>query len=349
MKAYLTLENGITFQGEFFGKPGEVTGEVVFTTSMTGYIEAVTDPSYYGQIILQTFPLAGNYGVISEDFQSSKAHAVAYIAKYPCQDPSNFRCEGETLDAFFMSRGLVGIKGIDTRQLAKILRDNGTLKAKITAHPPSQKDEDEIGRYEISNAIAAVSTQVKKIYGTGSKIVALLDLGVTRGAINALVERECCVHVLPHNSTAEDVLANGAQGVFISSGPGNPLDTANVEIINVIRSLMGGTVPVFGIGMGHLLMAAAQGLQLTKLLHGHRGSNQPVKDTRTGKAYITSQNHSYVVAGATSSYINVNDGTCEGMDYGRSFSVAFNPSDGPRDTRFLFDQFVERMNTNAVR
>jgi len=348
MTAYLVLENGTIFEGEFFGKPAEVTGDIVFTTGMTGYLETVTDPSYYGQIILQTFPLIGNYGVISADLQKDTVRAKAYIVKYLCQEPSNFRSE-EALDTFFMSQGITGLKGIDTRALTKIIRENGVMSGKITMTPPTEADKEEARNYKITNAIAAVSCSAPVVYGEGKYRVALMDFGVKKSTIDALVSRGCQVWTFPHNTTAKKILDMNPHGILLSSGPGDPADPVNAPIIETLQELKNSGVPILGICMGHLLLAIANGYKTEKMKHGHRGANQPVKNTSTGKLYITAQNHGYTVLADNPSYVNVNDGTCEGLDYGSSFSVQFCPGEGPKDTEFLFDCFVERMASHAAR
>ncbi|MCL2286497.1 MAG: carbamoyl phosphate synthase small subunit [Firmicutes bacterium] len=349
MTAYLILENGTVFEGEFFGKPGEVAGEIVFTTGMVGYLETVTDPSYFGQIILQTFPLIGNYGVISSDLQNSTVSAKAYIVKYLCQEPSNFRSE-EALDTFFMSKGITGLKGIDTRALTQIIRENGTVKGKITINPPTETDREEACSHEVTGAIAAVSCKELKVYGEGKYRIALLDFGVKQSIINALTARDCAVWVFPHHTTVKDILDINPHGILLSSGPGDPEDPANKPIIETLRKLKNCGIPMFGIDMGHLLLAMANGYKTKTMKLGHRGANQPVKDLGTGRVYITAQNHGYTVLAENASFVNVNDGTCEGLDYGNSFSVQFCPGEGPKDTEFLFDKFVEMaVNCNASR
>jgi carbamoyl-phosphate synthase small subunit len=348
MPAFLTLENGDVLRGEPFGAPGEATGELVFTTGMTGYLETLTDPSYCGQIILQTFPLIGNYGVIPADFESAAVGAKAYIVKHPCQDPSNFRGEGN-LDAFFQTQGVVGLYGIDTRALAKRIRVHGVMNGKITTAPPTERDIAELRRYAVRDAVAAVSCKAVTKVGEGARRVALLDFGAKRGIANALAARGCEVLIFPHNTPANEILAAKPGGVMLSNGPGDPADPANRCIVETIGALEQSGTPVFGICLGHQLLALAHGCHTQKLKFGHRGANQPVKDTRTGRVYITSQNHGYAVA-AQGTFVNVNDGTCEGMDYGNSFSVQFHPEacGGPLDTSFLFDCFVERMDAYAA-
>ncbi|MDR0323190.1 MAG: carbamoyl phosphate synthase small subunit [Treponema sp.] len=346
--AYLILENGITFEGKYFGAQGDITGEIVFTTGMTGYLETITDPGYYGQFILHTFPLIGNYGVIPSDFESANIRARAYIVKQPCQNPSNFRSE-TNLDAFLKERGIIGLYGIDTRALTKIIRENGVMNGKITSSPPTAKDRSEAKAYKVLNAVASVSSRGVEKVSEGSKRVALLDFGVKRGITAALAARDCEVWTFPHNTAAADILKLKPHGIMLSSGPGDPADPANRGIIAAVLTLMQSGVTVFGICIGHQFMALANGYKSKKLKFGHRGSNQPVKDTKTGKVYITSQNHGYEIITDNSSFINVNDGTCEGIDYGNSFSVQFHPEacGGPLDTSFLFDRFMERINANA--
>ena len=348
MIAYLVLENGITFQGELFGKPGEVTGEIVFTTGMTGYLETITDPSFHGQIILQTFPLVGNYGVISSDLEKDFVSAKAYIVKYPCQNPSNFRCE-EVLDTFFKSKGIVGLKGIDTRALTKILRENGSMNGKITLQMPVTADQEEARNFKIIDAIAAVSCKKPSVVGEGKYRVALMDFGVRQSVIDALVARGCQVHIFPHNVSAQDIMSIEPHGVLLSSGPGNPADPANAQIIETVCTLVEEEVPMFGIGIGHLFLAMAHGYKVEKMKLGHRGANQPVKDLISGRVYITSQNHGYTALMDSPSLVNVNDGTCEGINYGNSFSVQFSPEGcgGPSDTSFVFDRFVDNMERMA--
>ena len=354
-EAYLILSNGQVFAGRSFGASGSVTGEVVFTTGMTGYLETLTDQSYYGQIVTQTFPLIGNYGVIPDDFESQSVGPKAYIVRHPCADPSNFRSVG-TLDAFLKERGIIGLYGIDTRELTRIIRSQGVMNGTITNQPPTEADRLKALDYTITNAVAAVSSRQVTVVGasTGDSParyrVALLDYGAKRGISEALAARGCEVWCFPHDSSAADILAIKPDGIMLSNGPGDPSETANTGVIATIRELMLGDVPVFGICLGHQLMALAQGLTTVKLKFGHRGANQPVKDISTGRVYITSQNHGYAVVSNNSSFINVNDGTCEGMEYGRCFSVQFHPEarGGPLDTAFLFDRFIQRMEKHAA-
>ncbi|MCL2546711.1 MAG: carbamoyl phosphate synthase small subunit [Oscillospiraceae bacterium] len=343
-KAYLILENGTIFEGKSIGASGDVVGEIVFTTGMTGYLETVTDSSYHGQMIVQTFPLIGNYGVIPADFEAPEIAARAYIIKHPCQDPSNFRCEGE-LDIFLRERGVIGLSGIDTRKLTKLIRDNGVMNGKITTTPPTAADQSEAKAYTISNAVAAVSPRgIKKIGGEGRKVV-MLNLGAKNSIANALIAHGCEVWSFPHDASAEDILAANPDGIVLSNGPGNPAAPENKPIIDTIAKLDISGIPIFGIGLGHQLLAIVKGYKTEKMKFGNRGGNQPVKDLKTGRVYNTGQNHGYAVIADDSWFINVNDDSCEGLDYGSSFSVQFYPGStgGPLDTEFLFNVFAERM------
>jgi carbamoyl-phosphate synthase small subunit len=348
MTAYLVLQNGSVMKGHSFGAQGEITGEVVFATGMTGYLETLTDPSYYGQIVLQTFPLIGNYGVIPPDFESANVGARAYIVKTPSQTPSNFRSENN-LDNFLKERKIIGLYGIDTRALTRIIRENGVMNGKIKISPPTDADIAETKAYSIVNAVAAVSSHsVTKIIPDKSQVrkrVALMDYGAKRGIARALAARGCEVWSFPHDASADEILAFKPHGIMLSNGPGDPAEPANNGIIETLRVLQKGNASIFGICLGHQLLALANGYTTKKLKFGHRGANQPVKDLSTGRVYITSQNHGYAVVTDNGSFMNVNDGTCEGMDYGNSFSVQFHPEacGGPLDTAFLFDRFMERM------
>ncbi|MCL2077944.1 MAG: carbamoyl phosphate synthase small subunit [Oscillospiraceae bacterium] len=348
--AYLILENGAVFEGKSFGHEGETTGEVVFATGMTGYLETLTDPSYYGQIILQTFPLIGNYGVIPSDFESAAISAKAYIVKHPCQEPSNFRSEG-TLDAFLRERGIVGLYGIDTRALTRIIRDNGVMNGKITLSKPTEADREETETYRVQNAVAAVSSKSAVRISEGRRRIALTDFGAKGGIADELISRDCEVWTFPYSATAEQIMQIKPDGIMLSNGPGDPAALENQPLVETIRELQKSGAPIFGICLGHQLLAMANGYKTEKLKFGHRGANQPVKDLSAGRIYITSQNHGYTVIAKDSAFVNVNDRSCEGLDYGNSFSVQFHPEarGGPLDTNFLFDKFIERIAHYAVK
>ena len=351
--AYLILENGRIFEGKSFGAEREVTGELVFNTGMTGYLENLTGKSYYGQIILQTFPLVGNYGKISPDFESGSIKASAYIVKSWCEEPSNFRCEGN-LDTFLKSEDIPGLYGIDTREVTKIIRENGAMNCKIT-YSKNNIDFDEIKNYKIVRAVESASCKEIKEYTseqTKCKAV-MLDLGTNESIKARLVGSGCDVWLVPYDTGAEQIKNINPDGILLSGGPGDPAD--NPEIINNLRDIIKLDVPVFGIGLGHQLLALAHGFKTRKLKYGHRGANQPVKNLIDGKVYTTNQNHGYTVepesidkniAGIL--FENVNDKTCEGLEYKDKlmfscefFPEAFNKSE--RNTSFLFDRFIGMM------
>ena len=348
-KAYLVLNNGRVFEGTRIGADGDGLGELVFTTGMTGYLETLTDPSYAGQIILQTFPLIGNYGVIPEDFEGP-CLAKGYVVRELCDTPSNFRSE-YALDAFLKEHGVPGICGVDTRALTRIIREEGVMNALICDEAPA--DLTAIRSYAVLGGVKQASSREPHVFpaeGEEKFHVALLDYGAKHHIVESLQERGCRVTVLPHNTAAEDVLALHPDGLMLSNGPGDPKE--NVFEIEQLKKLMG-KLPVFGICLGHQLAALALGGETVKLKYGHRGANQPVKDLKTGRCFITSQNHGYAVVAesvkdiAELRYINANDFSCEGLDYpgARCFTVQFHPeaSAGPHDTGFLFDRFVSMM------
>lgn len=344
-KAYLLLENGKVFEGEAFGAERECVGELVFTTGMVGYLETLTDPSYYGQIVMQTFPLIGNYGVIPDDFESAKPHLKAYIVREWCQEPSNFRSEG-ALDAFLKANDIPGLCGIDTRALTRIVREHGVMNARIT-YSPNPKVDDELRSYRVTDAVKLVSTGETLTDGEGRRVV-LIDFGAKSHIERELVSRGCEVITVPYSTTADEILALKPSGVMLSNGPGDPSE--NKDAIKAIKKLVRERVPMFGICLGHQLLALANGAKTEKLKYGHRGGNQPALELATGRVYITSQNHGYAVVSSSlpdyahESFINVNDKTCEGVEYTNSpaFSVQFHPEAcaGPRDTAWLFDKFV---------
>lgn len=353
-KVYLTLQNGQVFEGKRFGARGDVIGELVFTTGMTGYIETLTDPSYYGQIVIQTFPLIGNYGMIPADAESRKPFLSAYIVREYCEAPSNFRCEGK-LDDYLKAQGIVGVYGIDTRQLTRIVRETGVMNAVISTRPVN--DVNEIKKYAIRNAVESVTCAEPSVYGEGNKrTVALWDFGAKENIVRELVKRGCKVIRVPASYTAEQILALNPDGLMLTNGPGDPAE--NVGIIENIKKLAG-KLPVFGICLGHQLFALAMGGKTKKMKYGHRGTNQPVKNLETGRVYISSQNHGYEVINESVqsvgkiSFVNANDNTCEGVDYDdmNAFTVQFHPEacSGPLDASYLFDRFIANMDKGGKR
>jgi len=344
-KAYLTLQNGKCFRAERFGADGETVGELVFTTGMTGYIETLTDPSYYGQIVVQTFPLIGNYGIIPSDQESKKPWVSAYIVREKCDTPSNFRCEG-TLDCYLKENGIIGLAGIDTRELTKIVREAGVMNAVISNEPLT--DFKDLNAYAVKNAVKSVTCSEPEYFGDkkGLKIV-VWDFGAKDNIVRELVKRGCYCIKVPSFYTAEQIEELNPDGLILTNGPGDPAE--NTGIIENIKKIAG-KHPTFGICLGHQLFALAVGGRTQKMKYGHRGANQPVKNLNTGRVYISSQNHGYeVVADSVPkgrlSYINANDGTCEGFDYPElnTFTVQFHPEacGGPQDTAFLFDKFID--------
>ncbi|MBR1483319.1 MAG: carbamoyl phosphate synthase small subunit [Ruminococcus sp.] len=352
-RAYLVLENGTVFEGKAFGAEKETTGELVFTTAMTGYLETLTDPSYFGQVVLQTFPLIGNYGVISADFETDTPVLKGYIVREWCQAPSNFRCEGN-LDTFLKEKNIPGICGIDTRALTRIVREYGVMSCRIQ-YTPEVTDETlaALKAYTITEAVESTTIQEVEHFPVDNPKynVVLMDFGAKHNIGRELNKRGCSLTVVPAHTTAEEILAMNPDGIMLSNGPGNPAE--NTAVIAEIKKLTESGVPLFGICLGHQLLALARGAQTEKLKYGHRGANQPVKELSSGKVYITSQNHGYAVvsdtlpAGCEVSYVNGNDNTCEGVTYTDipAFSVQFHPEahGGPLDTSFMFDRFLDMM------
>ena len=353
---YLLLENGKYFEGKCFGAPmNEVTGEVVFTTGMTGYLETITDPSYFGQIVVQTFPMIGNYGVIPQDFENKDVYLSAYIVKEWCQEPSNFRSSGN-LDTFFKERNIPAIYGIDTRKLAKVIREYGAMNGRLTTKEPPYSEEDlrELKEFHITKAVETVTPEeVEVVAGRTEDAfrVVLWDFGAKENILRELVKWGCEVIDVPASTTAEEILAYHPDGIMLSNGPGDP--EANAGVIEEMKKVAEAKLPTFGICLGHQLFALANGAKTGKMKYGHRGANQPVKDLTTGRVYISSQNHGYEVLketlpeGAEETFINVNDGTCEGITYHDrpAFTVQFHPEAcaGPKDTEELFGRFLAMM------
>ncbi|MCM1530238.1 MAG: carbamoyl phosphate synthase small subunit [Alistipes sp.] len=355
-KAYLMLADGQVFEGRSFGKEGTVIGEVVFTTGVTGYQETLTDPSYFGQIVAQTFPLIGNYGVNEADNESAQSYVSGYIVREWCTAPSNFRCEGNVND-FLVKHNIIGICGIDTRRLTRTIREAGVMNGIITTENVNEKRDEllaQIRAFSVKNAVSSVTAPESRTYAPEEKrfTVVLFDFGYKRNIRQELVKRGCEVIVVPADTTAEQVRELAPDGIMFSNGPGDPAE--NTGIIENIREIQKLGIPIFGICLGHQLMALANGGRTEKLKYGHRGANQPVIDLESGLTYVTSQNHGYAVIGDSISpeigkvsHINANDKTCEGIRYlkANARTVQFHPEahGGPLDTAYLFDEFVETM------
>ena len=352
MKAFLILEDGTVFAGESIGSTREVISEIVFNTSMTGYLEVLTDPSYAGQAVVMTYPLIGNYG-ITPDMESERPWVDGYIVRELSRIPSNFRCEG-TIQDFLKEHDIPGICGIDTRALTKILRDKGTMNGMITTDEDYDLDEilPRLAAYTTGDVVSKVTCAAPKVLPGDGKRVALLDLGAKRNIAKSLNDRGCEVTIYPADTPAETILAGNPDGIMLSNGPGDPKECT--EVIKEIKKLYDSDVPIFAICLGHQLMALATGADTHKMKYGHRGGNHPVKDLSTGRVYISSQNHGYVVdvdkldpSIATPAFVNVNDGTNEGLKYtGKNiFTVQFHPEacPGPQDSGYLFDRFIEMM------
>ena len=397
MKAFLILEDGTVFTGTSFGAAKEVISEIVFNTSMAGYPEVLTDPSYAGQAVCMTYPLIGNYGVCLEDMESVRPWPDALIVRETCHVPSNFRSD-ESLDAFMKKYDIPGIAGIDTRALTKLLREIGTMNGMITTdeHYDLQIILPQLKKYTCGKVVEKVTCKekytvpgakdlsengpisghaffdsneyekyqdgdksckekrpslIRSLNGQGLKI-GLLDVGLKENIVRSLSMRGCDVTVYPAWTPAAEILADQPDGIMISNGPGDPKECTS--IIAEVRKLYESNVPIFAICLGHQLMALATGSDTFKLKYGHRGGNHPVKDLTTGRVYISSQNHGYAVdersvnpAIAEPLFVNVNDGTNEGLIYkGKNiFTVQFHPEacPGPQDSGFLFDRFLENI------
>ena len=351
MKAFLILEDGTVFTGTSIGSTRDMISEIVFNTSMTGYLEVLTDPSYAGQAVVMTYPLIGNYG-ITPDMESLKAWPDGYIVRELSRMPSNFRCEG-TIQDFLKKYDIPGIAGVDTRALTKILREKGTMNGMITVDENYDLDAiiPRLKAYTTGKVVEKVTCSEKEVLkGNGPK-VALMDFGAKKNIAKSLNDRGCEVTVYPAYTKAEEILASNPDGIMLSNGPGDPKEC--VEIIEEIKKLYASNVPIFAICLGHQLMSLATGADTHRLKYGHRGANHPVKDLATGKVYISTQNHGYAVDAKTLGkdweelFVNMNDGSNEGIRHKENpwFSSQFHPEAcaGPVDTEFLFDKFVETL------
>ena len=353
MKAFLILEDGHVFTGTSIGVEKEIVSEIVFNTSMTGYLEVLTDPSYAGQAVVMTYPLIGNYGVAYEDMESERAWPDGYIVRELSRLPSNFRSE-DTIQNFLVKNDIPGIAGIDTRALTKILRESGTMNGMITTKEYSSLDEviPRLKAYTTGKVVEKVTCKEKYVLENDGYSVALLDLGAKKNIARSLHKRGCRVTVYPATTPADEILADKPDGIMLSNGPGDPKECTS--IIQEIKKLYDTDLPIFAICLGHQLMALATGADTFKLKYGHRGGNHPVRNLDTGRVYISSQNHGYAVDTSSldpsvsePAFENVNDGTNEGLKYtGKNiFTVQFHPeaSPGPQDSAYLFDKFIKMM------
>lgn len=354
-KAWLVLANGTVLEGKSMGCTGTVVGEIVFATGMTGYQETLTDPSYYGQIVIQTFPLVGNYGINSMDGESQHCWLKGYIVREWCEVPSNFRCE-ETLDVFLKQQQVIGLYDVDTRHLTKIIRETGVMNGAITTDENYVKEAllEQIHAFSVRDAVKSVTCpqpeEFPSLEHTGK--VVLFDFGYKFNIRRELVKRGCDVIVVPAYTTAEQIKEMNPDGIMLSNGPGDPSE--NVEIVENLKEIMKLNIPIFGICLGHQLMALANGAKTEKLKYGHRGANQPVIDLDLDRTFVTSQNHGYAVISDSLpkevgyvSHKNANDSSCEGVRYTHipAFTVQFHPEacGGPQDTAYLFDEFIALM------
>lgn len=363
MKAYLILEDGTVFTGKRIGSKREVISEIVFNTSMTGYLEVLTDPSYAGQAVVMTYPLIGNYGICRTDMESGKSNVDGFIVRELSRLSSNFRDE-QSVQEFLVEQDIPGIEGIDTRALTKRLREKGTMNGMITTNENFVLESviNQLKEYRVRGVVDRVTTKEVITYrpgdiGTDSSIpvtkkVAILDVGTKRNIARCLLNRGCEVTVYPARTKAAEILADRPDGIMITNGPGDPKECT--EVIEQLKYLYESDVPIFAICLGHQLMALANGADTEKMKYGHRGANHPVKDLETGRVYISSQNHGYVVKEdsipkgiAETAFVNVNDGTVEGLRYKNKkiFTVQFHPEAcaGPKDSEELFERFMQMM------
>ena len=356
--AYLVLANGEVYQGYSFGAKSETVGELIFTTAAVGYIETLTDPSFFGQMVCQTFPLFGDYGVNKEDLESNKIWLKAIVVQEYCLHPSNFRNMMD-INSFLVKHKIPGIYGIDTRQLTMTIRKHGCINAKIVYTKPNVTSlVAELTKYRIKDCVKHVSVKKTKTFTPKSKKVeahvVLWDFGVKHNIIRELLKRNIKVSLVPYSTTAKEILKLKPDGIMLSNGPGDPESCTGVikELQNLIK-LNNAKLPIFGICLGHQLFALAVGAKTSKMKFGHHGANHPVKDVHTNKVYVSPQNHNFQVLADSLPdegelyMVNVNDNTCEGVIYPKlnAITVQFHPEGcgGPQDTNFFFDNFVKKM------
>ena len=346
VKAKLILENGAEFSGNAYGCLKDRAGEVVFNTGMTGYQEILTDPSYFGQIVVMTYPLIGNYGINLDDMESERPSVNGFITREKCSSSSNFRSEIE-LDNYLKQNGIIGLEGIDTRALTKILRNSGTMKGIIASNELTPDEiKSKLENYTNVDAVMSVTAKEKYTIDGPGKHIAVMDFGIKKNILRLFLKHKCRITVFPADTDYREILNVNPDLVFLSNGPGDPKDLTG-PIENVKKLI--GLIPVTGICLGHQIIALALGGDTGKLKFGHRGCNHPVLDIERNRVYITSQNHGYYVNKLPDNmeitHVNVNDGTIEGMKHKSLpvFSVQFHPegSPGPRDSYYIFDKFIE--------
>ncbi|MEL7604982.1 glutamine-hydrolyzing carbamoyl-phosphate synthase small subunit [Sedimentibacter saalensis] len=348
MKGKLILENKTVFEGVCFGKISETVGEVVFNTGMTGYQEILTDPSYYGQIVTMTYPLIGNYGTNLEDSQSSSPKVKGFIVREACRVPNNFRCEID-LDVYLKQNNIMGIEGIDTRELTKILRNAGTMKGIITTKELSEAEiQERFDSFSNTDAVDKVTPKEIKTIGDGDLHIGVLDCGIKSNILNSFVNKGCKLTIFPAHTSKEEIMKYNFDGIFLSNGPGDPTDLP--DVIDTVKSLIG-VIPVTGICLGVQIIALAMGAETEKMKFGHRGCNHPVKNLMTGKVTITSQNHGYMVKRDSLpeeleiTHVNINDNTVEGVRHKTLpvMGVQYHPEacPGPHDSNIIFDDFIK--------
>ena len=361
MKARLILEDGTIFRGDSFASAEDVFGEIVFNTSMSGYQEIITDPSYAGQIVMMTYPHIGNYGVNSDDMESERPCLKGLIVKELCEMPSNYRSE-ESLGEFLKRYDISGLQGIDTRAVTRKIRDAGAMRCMVSTSDLSDVElvsrVRKSGHMEGSELASSVSSEKSQSFGNDEAKyhVAVLHFGIKGNIPQELLKRDCKVTVFPAKTSTDEILKLNPDGVLLSNGPGDP--AAVGYAIENIKNLVG-QVPVFGICLGHQLLALSLGAETYKLKFGHRGANHPVMELSTGKVEITVQNHGFAVSPESVNeeeieitHLNLNDGTIEGLRHKLLpvFSVQYHPeaSPGPHDSRYLFDRFIEMMKENGI-
>lgn len=343
MKGKLILENGMSFDGKIFGHLGETTGEIVFTTGMAGYQETLTDPSLYGKIVVMTYPMIGNYGINLDDMESDKIHLKGFIIKEDAKLPNNFRCE-MTLEGFLRQHNVVGFKGADTREITKVIRDYGSMKALITTEDLTQKElKERFDSFSYQNAVAEVSRKdIIEVGGNGLKI-GVLDLGVKRSTIDSLSKMGFAISEFPYNTKWEELKKYNLDALFLTSGPGNPMDIQ--EVVETVKEALS-NIPVFGVSLGAQVLNLALGGTIKKMNNGHRGANHPVKDIARNRIYVTSQNHGYTIdqlGNAEATHLNLNDNTVEGFKNEElsAMGVQFLPESYPEDSNNLFADFLK--------